>query len=576
MNTAVLDKLLRPLSRLHIGAAARFAVGVALAFLRVGDARPFGIVYGLSGKKDYALRCAGAFLGSLCALSRGGVLYAAAIMICFACRVVLRDTPVGKNRLFMPLCISVSLFCVKIPSVMVRGLVRGMGGLLLEALLTGVLCLAAEEYMSAAGVSTPPPAADPPISGALRKLGDIVEHQASYAPTKTVDNALEWAFDSVCSTCQSSKDCWSAAYAQTRRAIDRIRDTVVSGKPLTEEELPEPLAHKCPRSSRLCSEINLRVAGLRARENAKKKQQQSCALMKKQYDCIADLIRDAKGDSGTREEFMSLVRRKAEGVAKGYFGRGDCSTVFDGERIVLTVFLNAGWHSEDISAVTSSLSLAIGCTVTYGGCVDTPSGKALRYFIEGRLSVQVDSACVAKERERISGDCCRHMVTPDKRQIVILSDGMGTGEKAGRLSCAAADAVIGLVQAGVSLSSAAQALCSALEAQVDSAGFATLDMVEIDLLSGRCLFVKYGAQPSYIVRNGRVQKVWRQSLPAGLGGEGECLTCLLSPGDRIVMMTDGAREPEDFSAPAASLCRELTSGRALDDMTAAVITVSGG
>ena len=575
MNTAALDKLLRTSSRPIIGGAVQFAVGAALAFLRVGDARPFGIVYGLAGKKDSALRCAGAFLGSLCALSRGGVLYAAAIMICFACRVVLRDTPVGKNRLFMPLCIAVSLFCVKAPSVMVRGVLRGTAGLLLEALLTGVLCLAAEEYTSGDSLAAAPPPADPPISGALRKLGDIVEHQASGGHTKTVDNALEWAFDSVCSTCQSSKDCWSVDYPQTRRAIDRIRDTVASGKPLTEQELPEPLAHKCSRSSRLCSEINLRIAGLRARENAKKKQQQSCALMKKQYDCIADLIRDARGEKGGREEFMSLVRRKAEGVAKGYFGHGDCKVTFDGERIVLTVFLNSGWHSEDLSAVTSSLSLTVGCAVTGGGCIETPSGKALRYYIEGRLSAQVESACVAKDRERISGDCCRHMVTPDKRQIVILSDGMGTGEKAGRLSCAAADAVIGLVQAGVSLPAAAHALSSALEAQVDSAGFTTLDMVEIDLICGRCLFVKYGAQPSYIVRSGRVQKVWRQSLPAGLGGEGECLTCLLSPGDKIVMMTDGAREPEDFSAPAAVLCRELTSGRALDDMTAAVITVSG-
>ena len=87
-----LDKLRKTADKEYIKTAAGFFVGFLLATVQMGDMRPFGIAFGLSRAKGEASRCAGAFLGSLLTLKDGGVLYAAAIMICFSCNLVFRET----------------------------------------------------------------------------------------------------------------------------------------------------------------------------------------------------------------------------------------------------------------------------------------------------------------------------------------------------------------------------------------------------------------------------------------------------------------------------------------------------
>ena len=352
-----------------------------------------------------------------------------------------------------------------------------------------------------------------------------------------------------------------------------MQDVLQSEGRLSEQTLPEML-QKCPRKTALCHSINRQFDNVRTREAACKKQQQGSALMKKQYDSVAMLLRDAA--CGGREELLRHLSHKADLVARSYRLGGRCRVELDGEGIALSLPLPREWQVEDNSALRDSLMLALNYPLDEGECTDTPRGRMLSFCLDRRIGTEVVSVSRATEREKVCGDCCKHLITDDKRQIVILSDGMGTGEAAARLSTACSDAIIGLVQAGVSLPAAAQALTGVLEANVDSSGFATLDMVEIDLISGRCVFVKFGAQPSYIVRGGKVQRVWKQSLPAGLGGEGASMSCTLDAGDMIIMMTDGAKEPDDLKLPPRQICMAMTSGRAIDDMTAAVITVSGG
>ncbi|MBR5903175.1 MAG: SpoIIE family protein phosphatase [Clostridia bacterium] len=567
------DKLRTFAATPAFGSGCSFAMGVLLSWSKIGAWRPFGIAYGLAARRDSLLSCAGAFLGSICAVKSGGVMYASAIMICFSCRMVLRDTPVGKLRGFMPLCILLSVFFVKAPAVLPEGFWSGTA-LALEALVAAGMWLVLDSLLD---TKNPPyPDALPldtlPMSGALEQLGNML---ASPVPrTNSGQSALEWAFDSVCASCKSARTCWKDNYTSTRRAAERVRDILENRGALTEQTLPDPL-QKCPRKAALCHSLNHQYENARARETARKKQQQGSTLMKKQFDSVAMLLRDAAYGGG-REEFLSRLGKKADPVAKSYRLSGGCRVEYDGEGIAISLPLPRAWHSEDNSALRDSLTLALGCSLDEGEYRDTPSGRVLSFCIGRRIGTDVVSVSRAIEREKVCGDCCKHLITSDRRQIVILSDGMGTGEGAARLSTACSDAIIGLVQAGVSLPAAARALTGVLEANVDSSGFATLDMVEIDLFSGQCVFVKFGAQPSYIVRGGKVQRIWKQSLPAGLGGEGAVMSCMLDADDMIIMMTDGAKEPDDLKLPPRQICMAMTSGRALDDMTAAVITVSGG
>ncbi len=85
--------------------------------------------------------------------------------------------------------------------------------------------------------------------------------------------------------------------------------------------------------------------------------------------------------------------------------------------------------------------------------------------------------------------------------------------------------------------------------------FATLDICKIDLNSGECAVYKAGAATTYIKSADKLLRASLSSPPAGMGGK---LTVpaqkfTVSPGDKIIMTTDGAVLDEEW------LSRELSA-----------------
>jgi stage II sporulation protein E len=123
--------------------------------------------------------------------------------------------------------------------------------------------------------------------------------------------------------------------------------------------------------------------------------------------------------------------------------------------------------------------------------------------------------------------------------------------------------------------------------------FATLDFVRLDLFSGRAEFLKSGAAPAYLCRDGAIVKINCESYPTGIlsSCDPDVCSCKLFDGDVLVLASDGAPEsalkkiPETIAAYASdcadnlaftlgSLCMAEAAGEKQDDITLAVIKIS--
>ena len=123
-------------------------------------------------------------------------------------------------------------------------------------------------------------------------------------------------------------------------------------------------------------------------------------------------------------------------------------------------------------------------------------------------------------------------------------------------------------------------------------GFATVDLMCVDLFSGETCFYKYGAAPSY-VKNGRnIRRIKGETLAVGLAaGEGiapDIVRMRLRPGSLAVIASDGViadaddgwlkdmlePEYEDMKALARSVLKEAEQlYGANDDMTVVTVRV---
>ena len=82
-----------------------------------------------------------------------------------------------------------------------------------------------------------------------------------------------------------------------------------------------------------------------------------------------------------------------------------------------------------------------------------------------------------------------------------------------------------------------------MKARYSCDGFTTLDLLEIDLFSGICRMIKYGASDSYVIKEDDISVVSRPSLPPGAfpdRPEPETAVFLVSGGTTVVMASDGA------------------------------------
>ena len=175
----------------------------------------------------------------------------------------------------------------------------------------------------------------------------------------------------------------------------------------------------------------------------------------------------------------------------------------------------------------------------------------------------------------------------------MLSDGMGTGSRAAVDSAMAAELFSKLIKSGLSFDCALPIANSALLVKSSDESLATLDVVCIDLYTGRTDFMKAGAAATFIRHKDSVASLEQASLPIGILREIEFSKATAKPenGDIVLMISDGVlgdcngwiqqemklwdtkHSPRELAEFIVNSACERKLGKQRDDMTAIAIYV---
>lgn len=217
--------------------------------------------------------------------------------------------------------------------------------------------------------------------------------------------------------------------------------------------------------------------------------------------------------------------------------------------------------------------------------------RSYTFVEEARFVVLTGSARAVKESEPKSGDNYAILESERGKMTLLLSDGMGSGEKACRDSETVLDLMEKLIEAGYKPQAAANLVNSALIAKGEEQNMSTLDICEVDLYDGICEFTKIGAAASYIKRGHMVEQISTGSLPLGIfkGMENENIRRRLMDGDYVFLLSDGVidaveecdykedlceiignlnqENPKELAEAILQLVLRKARGRIRDDMT---------
>lgn len=163
-------------------------------------------------------------------------------------------------------------------------------------------------------------------------------------------------------------------------------------------------------------------------------------------------------------------------------------------------------------------------------------------FTKPRYRLDVKIAKLAQGK--VSGDSNSVFKLGVSKLALLISDGMGTGERAASDSQATIHLLERMIKTGYDPELAVKIINQTLMARSTTETFATIDLVVVDLHNGLLEFIKIGATASFIKRRRDIEVVQNYSLPIGILNhvDIEPEKRLLREGEYLIMVTDGVLE----------------------------------
>jgi stage II sporulation protein E len=367
------------------------------------------------------------------------------------------------------------------------------------------------------------------------------------------DLVVENVKNKLCRECSGYKKCWTIEGRETVGVIMAMVEHLKKELPLTVHHLPSNFHSRCSQNKEFvmalcCSYDTWQVNNYwqqKIWDNSKLVPLQLKGLSEIMENLVEKVEQDHREPNWWEDKFLYNVRGKGIPVKEIKVGSmGD-----EGMEVRVTqTNCNGRFDCTEIVAITGVELFGKHMKVQKLQC-DYQSGKGnCKYKLKPALQykVAVGKAYTTKTGSPVSGDSFSLLPLSEGKFGVILSDGMGTGQKAKLESNTTIALLEHLLESGFDRETAVKTINSILILRSQEESFATLDMAIIDLYSGILEHTKIGAVPSFLKRGSKVGVIQASSLPIGILNKVESVTITeqLQVGDIIVIVSDGVLEAE--------------------------------
>ncbi len=391
------------------------------------------------------------------------------------------------------------------------------------------------------------------------------------------------AFEKSCEGCRERERCWGPDMSRTLDAVKRVSNALYVNGSVTENDFTEEFSSVCHRRERIASEIN----DMTAKATERVIDGGRANFFASNYDDITSILKDAlTGDCEEYECDLALGdkifeylyasginlkgvvvygKRCRHIVAKGVEGidslsaekaKEICAKV--GEMLEAELTLPVIEVGKDGNVMVMHSRPGVKASCAHGRI----SGSGKRYD-EKNEEGYVDLF----GEEELCGDMTEAFITDNSYFYSLISDGMGSGATAAYTSGVCAMFIEKMLSAGNRADITLRMLNNVIRSENMGWGdecSATVDLLELDLMRGSAAFIKSGAAPTYIAREGTVYKISSRTMPVGIIKDADARITKFDTkkGDVIVMMSDGCcHDSDDCPWLVEYLCAYMTNSR---------------
>lgn len=392
---------------------------------------------------------------------------------------------------------------------------------------------------------------------------------------------------SLCSCCTLSGVCWGEQQAASVDTTARIAAKLLSAGSVERDDFGEPFRSSCISLNELVELINRRFGEM----NGSFLKNNKTRLLAGEYSSVSRLLKSTAGELDRELEYNPALEQTAQRALKELGITYSRVAVFGNREMKIDVYgvsLEKVRHSTE--RILQVFGEAFSCRFSGPDFTMLEDRVVMRLRKAHVISLECAKSGCTKRGESVSGDHSVFFETAQNYFYTLICDGMGSGREAAFTSRLAAIFIEKLMHCATPKNVTLEMLNAFLMSKNDET-FTTVDLLEIDLLSGEAHFIKAGAAASYVLRGERLHRIESRTPPAGILRSmcAEQTTFRLLPGDLVILLSDGVEEGEEQGAlislfsernfeNAASLCDRIFAlarerGGGKDDLSVSVVRV---
>ncbi len=392
----------------------------------------------------------------------------------------------------------------------------------------------------------------------------------------------------ICGTCPDRAQCKAGKASGFSQTVQEVSVELAQKGKMETHLAPPMLMHHCGHLRNVVGELNRAYAELRKQSM----EEDTTEVFANDYGAMSQLLQAAL--DGEEEDFrVDTERTEAACRQAKRIGFTAKELAVCGTRNVQILANGVDCASVTASQLQKSMEKTLGLPFHPPAFTVQGSGEVqMRMVRRPVLCAEASSAACPKAGEEVSGDVITSFSTDQDMFYTLLSDGMGSGPDAA-VSAGICKVFLEKMLSCGNARSISMEMLNDLIRNKNNENFATVDLLEVDLLCKEARFLKSGAAPSFVLRGGNLFKIAANTMPVGVmrSLQAEEIKFRLEDKDVILMFSDGIAQSfedslwllgvvtceweDDLSVMAKKiLARAKIQNGANDDMTIALIRIT--
>ncbi|MBQ9513754.1 MAG: SpoIIE family protein phosphatase [Clostridia bacterium] len=406
-------------------------------------------------------------------------------------------------------------------------------------------------------------------------FGTLIKNGMSADKTHSV--VLRKINATVCESCNNRERCENE---RIKSGKEKLVEIGLSKGKISLIDFPKSLCENCIKPNDVLfmanKMINEYTFYLKNNENIEKDRK----LLKDEAEGVSKIIKSLALETGTMLKFQNKAERVlSKNLLKNGFPVSELLIYGEGDNVVLTLILDDVKFNLKhlLSTIKKTLNLDLSLT-------EKNNITENKVYLSFRKTPTFDAvfgiSSLKKDCSDISGDTHSVLRIKEDKFLVALSDGMGSGDYANKISSVSLSLIESFYKAGIDSEVILNTVNKLLSFNTEDT-FTALDIVVIDLRTLSADFIKYGSPYGFILGEDGIKIIEGNTLPLGILSEINPSVCSsnLYDGDIVVLLSDGVSEAFGSNADLIDFLKTqpaLNPQTLADNIIERAITISKG